>query len=541
MHTIQGKPVHTGIAVGPIQIHLRREMSLTQQSRLTPQEEWERIRLAIPQAREQLDQLHKTSSYRLGDDLAAIFLVQAALLDDPDLKESVYDRVFQGMTAEYAVSATGEDCAAMLEATGDSYMCARAADARDIARRVCGILSGQTGSTPSPTPGILMADDLCPSETVGLDARSLLGFVTFRGSSNSHSAILARAMDIPSITGIEIDPAWNGKLAVLDGDSGILYIDPDDHILQHANHVQQQREAQRKKLLEKTKEPCITQDGHTVRLCANIGSPKEAVQARELGCQGIGLFRSEFLFLGRNTCPTEEEQFIAYQQTVLAMNGRPVIIRTLDVGADKQVPCLEQPREENPALGCRGIRYALTHPNLFRQQLRAILRAAAYGPVSVMFPMVTSRVELCAAKSILEQCRQELDLQNIPYGSLELGTMIETPAAVIQAEELAEEVDFFSLGTNDLTQYTLAADRQNPALEMVYNANHPALLRLIRYTVETAHQHGLWVGLCGELAADPSMTQWLLEVGVDELSVSPSALLTIREQICSTTLSQTAD
>ena len=538
MNIIQGKPVHTGIAVGPVQIHYRREMSLTQQSRLTPQEEWERIRLAIAQAKEQLDQLHKTSSYRLGEDLAAIFLVQAALLDDPDLKESVYDRVFQGMTAEYAVSATGEDCAAMLEATGDSYMCARAADARDIARRVCGILSGQTDSALSPTPGILMADDLCPSETVGLDASSLLGLVTFRGSSNSHSAILARAMDIPSITGIEIDPSWNGKLAVLDGDAGILYIEPDDDILQRANHIQQQREAHRKKLLEKTKEPCITQDGHTVRLCANICSPRDAVQARELGCQGIGLFRSEFLFLGRSTCPTEEEQFIAYQQTVLAMNGRPVIIRTLDVGADKQVPCLEQPLEENPALGCRGIRYSLSHPNLFRQQLRAILRAAAYGPVSVMFPMVTSRVELCAAKSILEQCRQELDLQNIPYGSLELGTMIETPAAVIQAEELAEEVDFFSLGTNDLTQYTLAADRQNPMLEMVYNANHPALLRLIRYTVDTAHRHGIWVGLCGELAADPSMTRWLLEVGVDELSVSPPALLTIREQICSTTLSQ---
>ena len=538
MNAIQGKSVQPGIAVGPIRIHRRQEIPHTQLSLLTPQEELARLRLAITQAKEQLEQLQETSSFRLGKELSAIFLVQTTLLEDPELKESVCERILQGMTAEYAVAATGEDCAAMLEATGDSYMCARAADARDVARRVCGILSGQAGSSLSPTPGILMADDLCPSETIGLNSASLLGLISCNGSSNSHSAILARAMGIPSLTGIKIDPDWDGKLAVLDGDTGILYIDPDDQTLQHANHVQQQREAHRRTLLAKAKEPCMTRDGHSIRLCANIITPKEAAQAREMGCQGIGLFRSEFLFLGRDTCPTEEEQFIAYQQTVLAMNGRPVIIRTLDVGADKQAPCLNQPQERNPALGCRGIRHSLTHLNLFRQQLRAILRAAAYGPVSIMFPMVTSTVEVCLAKSLLDQCRQELKLQNIPYGELEIGTMIETPAAVIQAEELAHEVDFFSLGTNDLTQYTLAADRMNPNLDAVYNPRHPALLRQIRHTVEIGHKHGCWVGLCGELAADPSMTQWLLEVGLDELSVSPGALLTIRDRICSTTLPQ---
>lgn len=537
MFTIQGKQVHPGIAIGPIHLYRRRETSSGSRSSLTPLEEQARFELAARHAAQQLRQLHQTSSFRLGEDLAAIFLVQEAMLQDPNFLAPFHRHLQQGMTAEYAVTAAGEEGAALLEATGNPYLCARAADARDLARRLVSILSGTSGSILRPIPGILLAADLCPSETVGLDPRSLLGLASSQGSSNSHSAILARAMGIPSLTGIDIDPAWEGKLAVLDGDAGILYLDPDEETLHRAQQRQLQQKARLDALRATTPGPCATRDGRPVLLCANIASPQEAVSALEWGCQGIGLFRSEFLFLGRDTCPTEEEQFIAYQQTVLTMGGRPVIIRTLDVGADKQAPCLKLPVEVNPALGFRGIRYSLAHPELFRAQLRAILRAAAYGPLSVMFPMVTSVEEIQSAKALLEECRQELDAQGLPYGDLELGTMIETPAAAILADQLAEEVDFFSLGTNDLTQYLLAADRQNPALDGLCDPHHPALKRLIRHTVEEGHRHGCRVGMCGELAADPSMTRWLLEIGLDELSVSPAALLELRERICNLELS----
>lgn len=531
MFTIQGKQVHPGIAIGPVTLYRRREPQSGCRSALTPTEEQARFRLAARHAAQQLRQLHQTSSCRLGEELAAIFLVQEAMLDDPDFLDAVDRHLQAGMTAEYAVTAAGEEGAALLEATGDPYLCARAADARDLSRRLVSILSGTYGNAVRPTPGILLANDLCPSETVGLDPRCLLGVASSRGSSNSHSAILARAMGIPSLTGIEIDPAWEGRLAILDGDNGILYLDPDEATLHAARQRQLQQQARLDALRSTVPGPCATRDGRPVLLCANITSPQEAVSALEWGCQGIGLFRSEFLFLGRDSCPTEEEQFIAYQQTVLTMGGRPVTIRTLDVGADKQAPCLKLPQEDNPALGFRGIRYSLAHPELFRAQLRAILRASAYGPLSVMFPMVTSVEELRAAKALLEACRQELDAAGLPYGDLELGTMIETPAAAILADQLAAEVDFFSLGTNDLTQYLLAADRQNPALDGLYDPHHPALKRLIRHTVEEGHRRGCRVGMCGELAADPAMTRWLLEAGLDELSVSPAALPGLREHI----------
>ena len=531
MFTIQGKQVHPGIAIGPVTLYRRREPQSGRRSALTPTEEQARFRLAARHAAQQLRQLHQTSSCRLGEELAAIFLVQEAMLDDPDFLDAVDRHLQAGMTAEYAVTAAGEEGAALLEATGDPYLCARAADARDLSRRLVSILSGTYGNAVRPTPGILLANDLCPSETVGLDPRCLLGVASSRGSSNSHSAILARALGIPSLTGIEIDPAWEGRLAILDGDNGILYLDPDEATLHAARQRQLQQQARLDALRSTVPGPCATRDGRPVLLCANITSPQEAVSALEWGCQGIGLFRSEFLFLGRDSCPTEEEQFIAYQQTVLTMGGRPVTIRTLDVGADKQAPCLKLPQEDNPALGFRGIRYSLAHPELFRAQLRAILRASAYGPLSVMFPMVTSVEELRAAKALLEACRQELDAAGLPYGDLELGTMIETPAAAILADQLAAEVDFFSLGTNDLTQYLLAADRQNPALDGLYDPHHPALKRLIRHTVEEGHRRGCRVGMCGELAADPAMTRWLLEAGLDELSVSPAALPGLREHI----------
>jgi len=539
MIAIPGKAIHAGVAVGPIHILRRNDSQMDKRSSLSPKEEWARCRRACIQASEQLHQLQETSTCRLGKDLAAIFQVQAAMLDDPDFIETVSSYIHKGASAEYAVTAAGEDCAGMLLATQDSYLCARAADVRDLARRLAGILSGQV-NTMQPIPGILLTDDLNPSEAVSLDTRSLLGLVSFHGSSHSHTAILARAMDIPSLTGVEIDPAWDGKTAVLDGDRGCLYIDPDEDTLNRALERQQKRYQERMALLEKAKEPCLTLDGYKIQLCANIGTPQEAAAACENGCQGIGLFRSEYLYLGRDVPPTEEEQFIAYQQTVLAMNGMKVVIRTLDVGADKQVPCLNQPVEVNPALGCRGIRYSLAHPDLFCQQLRAILRAAAFGPISVMFPMVTCVEEIRAAKELLYQCQAQLEQQNIPYGMVEVGTMIETPAAVLLADELAQEVNFFSLGTNDLLQYTLAVDRMNPSLESMFNPRHPALLRMLRQTVRIGHRYGCWVGLCGEMAADPAMIPDLLRLGFDELSVSPGALLQVREIIRTSTMGKTA-
>ena len=537
MIAIAGKSVHSGIAVGPIHIYHRSNHHPAQFSSLSQQEEWARYRRASIQASEQLRQLQETSSCRLGKDLAAIFQVQEAILEDPDFLAPVRKYIRRGYTAEHAVTAAGEECAALLLATKDSYLCARVTDIRDLTSRVCGILSGQVNA-PQPLPGILLAEELSPSETVGLDTRSLLGMVSFQGSSNSHTAILARAMDIPSLSGLNFDPAWDNHLAVLDGDRGMLYIDPDELTLADALNRQQQRQERRKLLLAKLKEPCRTLDGHSVKLYANIGTPREAIAACENGCQGIGLFRSEYLYLGRDTCPTEEEQFIAYQQTVLAMNGMKVVIRTLDVGADKRVPYLDMPNEENPAMGCRGIRYSLAHPDLFRQQLRAILRAAAFGPISIMFPMVSSVEELRAAKAILAQCQNELDAQGIPWGAVNIGTMIETPAAVIMADQLAQEVNFFSVGTNDLLQYALAADRTNPALESLLDPHHPALLRFLRYTVEMGHRYGCQVGVCGELAADTEMTLPLLQMGFDVLSVSPGALLNVRDKIQGLTFGQ---
>ena len=538
MITVTGKTVHPGIAVGPVHFYHHSDTHPAQFSSLTQQEEWTRFHRAATQAAEQLRQLQDTSSFRLGKDLAAIFQFQAALLEDPDFIDAVGIYLRQGYCAEYSVLAAGEDCAAMLLASPDSYMRSRGVDVRDLATRVANTLSGKMYAVDN-IPGILIAEDLSPSETVSLDPRALAGLISCNGSSNSHTAILARAMDIPSLIGLSYSPDWEGRMAVLDGDRGILYIDPDEATLANAMKRQQLRQEQHRILLAKLKEPCLTMDGHPVRLYANIGTPAEAIPACENGCQGIGLFRSEYLYMGRDTCPTEEEQFIAYQQTVLAMKGMKVTIRTLDIGADKRVSYLDMPHESNPALGCRGIRYSLTHLDLFRQQLRAILRAAAFGPISVMFPMVSCVEEVKAAKAILIQCQNELDQQGIPWGSVNIGTMIETPAAVIMADQLAQEVNFLSVGTNDLLQYTMAADRTNPTLDHLMNPHHPAMLRFLRHTVDVGHHYGCMVGVCGEIASDPEMTLPLLQMGFDILSVSPGALLTIRNKIQSLTLKPT--
>lgn len=537
MQTIQGKSIQPGIAVGPIRLYDRGGSSPTKLSSLTPQRERDRFLAAKAQAALELRQLQEHACSRLGGDLAAIIQVQSAMLEDPDFLEGVEERIRQGASAEFAALASGEDCADMLLATQDEYLRSRAADARDLARRLAGILSGQEGA-PQPPAGILVVQDLSPSEAVGLDSSTLLGLVSCQGSSNSHTAILARAMGIPSLIGVEIDPAWDGLPAVLDGDQGILYLEPDDEIRSAALERQRVLLEQQQRLLAQCGGPCLTKDGRKVELYANVGSPREAWTARANGAQGIGLFRSEYLYLGRRTCPTEEEQFEAYRQTVLAMDGMKVIIRTLDVGADKQAPCLAQESELNPALGYRGIRYSLTHPELFCQQLRAILRAAAFGPIGVMFPMVTSAQEVRAAKEMLEDCRRDLLSKGIEPGPVEIGTMIETPAAVVLADQLAQEVDFFSIGTNDLSQYTLAADRQNPRLAALCDADYTALMRMIRHTVDTAHRFGCRVGLCGEMGADPAMTGALLRLGLDELSVSPPALLSTRECISGIPLAQ---
>lgn len=530
MKIIHGKSVQPGIAIGPIRLYERGSRTPEKLSLLTPQREWARFLEAKSQAAQELQNLQDHAFNRLGGDLAAIFQVQSVLLDDFDYLDRVQKRIRQGGSAEYAVLAAGEDCAAILLATKDEYLEARAADIRDLARRLASILSGQKG-TPQPPAGILAVQDLSPSEAVGLDSSTLLGLVSYQGSCNSHTAILARAMGIPSLIGIEIDPSWDGLPAILDGDQGILYLEPDGETRRAALERQRVLLEQKTRMLAQCQGPCLTRDGQEVLLYANIASPKEAWIARSQGAQGIGLFRSEYLYLGRRICPTEEEQFEAYRQTILAMAGMKVIIRTLDVGADKQAPCLELAPEVNPILGFRGIRYSLTHPQLFCQQLRAILRAAAFGPIGVMFPMITSVQELRSAKEMLEQCRKELESNGIPYGPVEVGTMIETPAAVIMADELAQEADFFSIGTNDLFQYTMAADRQNPLLASMIDPHAPALTRMIRHTVDTAHQFGCRVGLCGEFGSDPTMTEKLLRLGLDELSVSPSALLSIREKI----------
>ncbi len=535
MIVIQGKPVQAGVAVGPIRLYARGGTAPVMYSVLTPGNEWTRFQVAKAQAEEELLQLRAESLDRLGKDMADIFRIQSAILEDPNFLDVVSGHVQQGDSAEYAVSQAGEGAAKMFQNSQNPYLIARAADVRDVSRRLCNILSGQTGA-PQPPVGILAANDLTPSEAIGLDTSTLLGLVSWKGSVNSHTAILARAMGIPALTGVPVDPEWDGRMAVLDGAKGCLYINPDDQVLEDALARQRQAIAQRQKLLSESRGPCLTANGLEVNLFANVNSPLEAQRSRVLGCRGIGLMRSEYLFIGRDRRPTEEEQFDAYRQVVLSMEGMPVAIRTLDIGADKQCTCLEQVPETNPALGLRGIRYSLAHPDLFREQLRAILRAAAFGPVGVMFPLVSTLEEVRAAKDLLEQCRQELREERITFGPVSVGTMVETPAAVVMADELAQEVDFLSIGTNDLTQYTLVTDRDNPSLDALWVPRHPAVLRLIRYAVQAGKRRGCRVALCGELGADPELTEEFLRMGIDELSVAPSSLLELREHIKTLTL-----
>ncbi len=538
MKVATGKSILNGIAIGTIRCLRRPAVQAAVSSTLTPEEERKRFEQARRQAQAQLKALYDNAVSEVGEENAAIFDIHSMMLDDEDYLDAVRCIIdTQGATAEHAVHTTGENFAAAFAAMDDTYMQARAVDVRDISRRVVHILAGVQEEQQWDQPFILMADDLTPSQTVQLDKSLLLGFVTRHGSSNSHTAILARTMGIPALIGVEIDESWDGQPAVLDGYNHCLYIDPTDDLLT-SMEAKRRADAEQASLLQGLKKkPNITLDGHEIKVYANIGNASDVGLVLQNDAQGIGLFRSEFIYLDRKDYPSEEVQFAIYKRVVETMAGRKVIIRTLDIGADKQADYFGLEKEENPAMGFRAIRVCLTRRDMFKAQLRAILRAAAYGTVSIMFPMIISVREVRDAKELLEDCRRELLEQGLPVGKVEIGIMVETPAAVMLANELAQEVQFFSLGTNDLTQYTLAIDRQNPRLEPFYDPHHPAVLRMIQATVDAGHRHGCWVGICGELGADLSMTETFLRMGVDELSVSPAAVLPLRKRIRSLDLS----
>ncbi len=540
MQVATGKSILNGVAIGPLRIYRKEETQTAVSSTLTVAEELARFDSARVKAQEQLGALYEKALDEVGEENAAIFEIHEMMLDDDDYLDAVKSIIeTQGATAEYAVATTGENFAAAFADMEDAYMKARATDIKDVSSRVVNILSGATeGNALGDEPAILVADDLTPSETVQLDKSKLLGFITRYGSSNSHTAILARTMNIPALIGVEYDDSWDGKLAVLDGYNHCVYVDPAPELLTTMEEKRKEDLKQEALLQGLKKKPNVTLDGKEIKVYANIGNASDVGLVLQNDAGGIGLFRSEFIYLDSQDFPTEDEQFAIYKRVAETMAGKKVIIRTLDIGADKQASYFNLDKEENPALGYRAIRICLTRKDIFKAQLRAILRASAYGTVSIMFPMIISVREIRDAKDILEECRRELREKGVPMGEVEIGIMIETPAAVMLADELAEEVEFFSLGTNDLTQYTLAIDRQNPKLDAFYDAHHPAVLRMIRQTVEAGHRHGCWVGICGELGADMTLTETFLRMGVDELSVSPPAVLPLRKKIRSLDLSK---
>ena len=533
MQVATGKSILNGIAIGPLRIYKKEEVQTAQTSNRTPDQEWERFESACAKAKEQLAGLYDKALDEVGEDNAAIFEIHQMMLEDEDYLDAVKSIIdTQGATAEYATETTGENFSAAFAAMEDAYMQARATDVKDISRRVVNILTGQSDAAmQDDQPAILVADDLTPSETVQLDKSKLLGFITRYGSSNSHTAILARTMNIPALIGVDFDESWDGQLAVLDGYNHCVYIDPAAELLSAMEEKRKTDLKQESLLQGLKKKPNVTLDGKEIKVYANIGNAGDVGLVLQNDAQGIGLFRSEFIYLDSQDFPTEDQQFMLYKRVVETMAGKKVIIRTLDIGADKQAGYFGLDKEENPALGYRAIRICLTRKEIFKIQLRAILRASAFGTVSIMFPMIISVREVRDAKEVLEECRAELKERGVAMGEVEIGIMIETPAAVMVADELAEEVDFFSLGTNDLTQYTLAIDRHNPKFDNFYDAHHPAVLRMIRHTVEAGHRHGCWVGICGELGADSTLTETFLRMGLDELSVSPSAILPLRKLI----------
>lgn len=533
MQYFQGKSVYKGIVMGPVAVLKKNDYQVKRARIEDPEAEVKRVKEAVEVSKKQLGRLYDKAVREVGEASAAIFEVHQMMLEDEDYLESMENMIrIELVNAEYAAAATGDNFAEMFAAMDDEYMKARSADVKDISERLVRNLSGEgDNDLSSMEPSIIVADDLSPSETVQMDKEKILAFVTVHGSTNSHTAILARMMNIPALIGVPMDlnGLKTGMTAVVDGFSGQVIFEPEEDV-QKETEKRMQEEAEKQKLLEELKgKENITPDGRKINIYANIGSVGDLGYVMENDAGGIGLFRSEFLYLGRNDFPTEEEQFQAYKQAVQTMAGKKVIIRTLDIGADKQVEYFNLGKEENPALGYRAIRICLKQPEIFKAQLRVLFRAAVYGNLSVMYPMITSTEEVEKIYAIVAEVEEELKKQEVQYKIPEQGIMIETPAAVMISDRLAEMVDFFSIGTNDLTQYTLAIDRQNEQLDDFYNPHHEAVLRMIRMVVENAHKCGKWAGICGELGADLTLTEQFVRMGVDELSVAPSMILKLRK------------
>jgi phosphotransferase system enzyme I (PtsI) len=543
MVVYSGKSVFGGIAIGKICVYAKEDSQVKRERIEDPEAEIKRYHEAKDVAIEQLGVLYEKALKEVGEDGAGVFEAHQMMLDDGDYIDSVENVIrTQSVNAEYAVAQTGDQMAQMFLDMEDEYFRGRAADVHDISERLIGVLSGKgSGGIQTDEQVIIVADDLAPSETVQMDKDKILSFVTVHGSANSHTSILAKTMNIPAMIGCDIplDDTVNGKMAVVDGFEGKVYIEPNEETMAAKKKLYEE-EQEKKALLEQLKgKDNVTLDGQHINLYANIGNTKDLGLVLKNDAGGIGLFRSEFIYLGSQDYPTEEEQFEIYKTVAQTMAGKKVIIRTLDIGADKQADYFALPKEENPAMGLRAIRICLTRPEVFKTQLRAILRASAFGKIAIMFPMIISLEEVKEIKGIVNEVKTELDDAGISYDkNIELGIMIETPAAVMVADELAEEVDFFSVGTNDLTQYTLAIDRQNDSLEKFYNSHHPAILKMLKMIVDAAHRHGAWAGICGELGADLTLTKDFLAMGFDELSVSPGRILPLRKIVLETDVSE---
>lgn len=536
---LEGKSVFGGIAIGKLSVYSKKDNQVKRYKVTDTAAEAARFTAAKEKAKEQLAGFYEKALKEVGEVNAMIFEVHQMMLDDPDYVESVTNMITsQGVNAEFAVATTGDNFSAMFAAMDDDYMRERAADVKDISNRVISILHGEENNgMTGDEPFILLAEDLAPSETVQLDKSKVLSFVTRLGSTNSHTAILARTMNIPALIGVEFPENVDGHMGIVDGSLGRLIVDPSEEVLAEYQAKKAEEENKKRLLQELKGKENVTLDGKKINLYANIGGVADVANALANDAGGIGLFRSEFLYLESEDYPTEEAQFTAYKAVAENMAGKKVIIRTLDIGADKQVEYFHMEKEENPAMGYRAIRICLDRKDIFKTQLRAIYRASYYGTISIMFPMIISVKEVQEIKEIIKEVKAELDSQGIPYKDCEIGIMIETPAAVMISDLLAKEVDFFSIGTNDLTQYTLAIDRQNPKLDNIYDSHHEAILRMLQMVVDNGHKENCWVGICGELGADTTLTETFLKMGFDELSVSPSMILPVREKIRSTRIS----
>lgn len=535
MECLKGKSVYKGVAFGKISVLKKDDYVVKRVKIEDTQAELQRVEEAVEASKQQLQKLYEKALKEVGEASAAIFEVHQMMLEDEDYKESIENIIStQQVNAEYAVASTGDNFSQMFASMDDDYMRARAADIKDISNRLVKNLSGQLADVMNlDEPVIVVADDLSPSETVQMDKEKILAFVTVHGSANSHTAILARMMNIPALIGVDMDleALHIGTEAVVDGFHGEFFVDPSEEVKERIQRKIEEEKEKQELLQQLRGKENVTKGGRHINLYANIGSVADMGYVLENDAGGIGLFRSEFLYIGRNELPDEEEQFQAYKQAVQNMAGKKVIIRTLDIGADKQADYLNIEKEENPALGYRAIRICLAQPEIFKTQLRALFRASAYGNLSIMYPMITSTEEVAQIQAIVQEVKEELKTDGIPYNDVEEGIMIETPAAVMISDELAKMVDFFSIGTNDLTQYTLAIDRQNEKLDRFYNPHHKAILKMIQMVVDSAHQEGKWAGICGELGADPELTETFVRMGVDELSVAPSMILKLRKII----------